>query len=131
MSVTRILAEEGIDAVGGCVQFFEGTPDDVARYAALGFTFTIGSSVTFPDPGGWYDAVRAVPADALLLESDAPYLPYRGREPSRSAPHDVRELAEAVAQIRGDTPAEIFAASVENLRRVLPRIGADGRAASR
>lgn len=118
----RVLREEGVASVGGCIQFFEGTPDDVARYAELGFTFTIGSSVTFPDPGGWYDAVRAVPDDALLLETDAPYLPYAGREPARSTPADVRRIGETVARLRGIGEAEVFGASVRNLRRALPRI---------
>ena len=125
-TVTRILGEEGIASVGGCVQFFEGTPDDVARYVELGFTFSVGSSVTFPDPGGWYDTVRAVPADALLLETDAPYLPYAGKEPDRSAPDDLQLIGEVVAQLRGDAPADVFAASVDNLRRALRRIGAAG-----
>lgn len=121
-TTTRILEEEGVDEVGGCVQFFEGTPDDVARYVELGFTFTLGSSVTFPDPGGWYDSVRAVPGDALLLESDAPYLPYAGRDPARSAPADVRTIGDVVARLRDVSPSEVFTASVENLHRALPRI---------
>jgi TatD DNase family protein len=122
-AVTRILEEEGMGRLGGCVQFFEGTPDDVERYAALNFTFSIGSSVTFPDPGGWYDAVRAVPDDALLLETDAPWLPYDGAGRSRSVPADLTVVGEAVARIREAYSERVFAQSVENLRRALPRIG--------
>ncbi len=121
-TVTRMLGEEGVDSVGGCVQFFEGTPDDVARYVELGFTFTLGSSVTFPDPGGWFETVRSVPTDRLLLESDAPYLPYADKGSSQSAPDDLRLIGEAVARLRGDEPEQLFAGSVENLRRALPRI---------
>ncbi len=125
-TTARVLEEEGVACVGGCIQFFEGTPDDVARYVALGFTFTVGSSVTFADPGGWCETVRAVPGDALLLETDAPYLPYAGREPARSTPADVRRIGETVAQLRGVDATEVFSASITNLRRALPRIGAAG-----
>jgi TatD DNase family protein len=122
-AVTRILEEEGMGRLGGCVQFFEGTPDDVERYVALNFTFSIGSSVTFPDPGGWYDAVRSVPDDALLLETDAPWLPYDGAGRSRSVPADLTVVGEAVARIREADPERVFAQSAENLRRALPGIG--------
>ena len=70
--VTRILEDEGMDSVGGCLQFFEGTPDDVARYVELGFSFSVGSSVTFGDPGGWYDTVRTVPADRVAARIRRP-----------------------------------------------------------
>lgn len=121
-TMTRILGEEGMDGVGGCVQFFEGTPEDVNRYVELGFTFSIGSSVSFPDPGGWYDTVRSVPADRLLLESDAPWLPYSGKESERSAPSDLRLIGATVAELRGVDSAELFATTAENLRRALPGI---------
>ena len=88
-AVTRILAEEGMGRLGGCVQFFEGTPEDVERYVELNFTFSIGSSVTYPDPGGWYDTVRSIPDEALLLETDAPWLPYDGAGATRSVPADL------------------------------------------
>ncbi len=122
-AVTRILGEEGIAAVGGCVQFFEGDADDVARYVGLGFTFSVGSSLTYPDSDGWHEAVRAVPADALLLESDAPWLPYSGKDSGRSAPDDLAVIGKVVAEVRGADPAELFAVTAANLRRALPRIG--------
>jgi len=122
-AITRILAEEGTQRVGGCIQFLEGDPDDVARYVELGFSFSIGSSVTFPDPGGWHDAVRAIPDEALLLESDAPWLPYSGKDSERGAPADVSTIGRAVAEIRGADPEELFARTAANLRRALPRIG--------
>lgn len=125
-TVARILAEEEMERVGGCVQFFEGTPDDVARYVELGFAFSVGSSVTFPRTDGWHDTVRAVPDDALLLESDAPWLPYSGKDSGRSAPDDLAFLGEVVAGLRGVPTEELFATTAGNLRRALPRVGALG-----
>jgi TatD DNase family protein len=121
--VTRILAEEEMGRLGGCVQFQDGSAADVERYTELNFTFSIGSSVTYPDPGGWHDAVRAVPDDALLLETDAPWLPYDGSGRSRSVPADLTVVAETVARIRGTDPGAVVATATANLRRALPRIG--------
>jgi TatD DNase family protein len=126
-TTTRILGEEGMGSVGGCVQFFEGTPDDVAAYVALGFAFSVGASVTFPDAEpGWHETVRAVPTDALLLESDAPWQPYFGHDSGRSAPADLVAIGEVVAQVRGTDPAELFSATARNLRRVFPAAGLPG-----
>lgn len=66
------------------------------------------------------DAVRDIPADRLLLETDAPYLLPRTIKP---APKDRRNLPEflpavlaAVAAARGVDPAELAAQSCANAR---------------
>ncbi len=69
------------------------------------------------------DAVRAVPAERLLLETDAPYLapvPHRGR---RNEPAFVAETARRVAAVRGVTPEELARATTENAVRAFgPRL---------
>ena len=66
------------------------------------------------------EAVQDIPADRLLLETDAPYLLPRSIKP---APKDRRNLPEflpavlaAVAQARGVDPAELAAQSCVNAR---------------
>lgn len=71
---------------------------------ALGHYVSFSGMVTFRS---WTldDAVRATPADRLLVETDAPYLapvPHRGH---RNEPAYVREVALRVAAVRG-APAE-------------------------
>ena len=124
-AITRILREEGMEAVGGLIQFQDGNRGDVEDYVALGFGFTVGASVTYPDRAAdWHDTVRAVPDSALLLETDAPWLPYFGREPARSAPADLMPIGEAVAQLRGIELAELFSLTTANALRALPGVGA-------
>lgn len=67
--------------------------------------------------------MRSIPDEALLLETDAPWLPYDGSERTRSVPADLTLIGETVARIRGAEPDEVFARSVENLHRALPGIG--------
>lgn len=64
------------------------------------------------------DAIRAVPLDRLLVETDSPYLapvPFRGK---RNEPAYVRKTAERVAAVRGMEPAALIVATGENARRV-------------
>lgn len=63
------------------------------------------------------ELVRAVPDDRVLVETDSPYLapvPMRGK---RNEPAYVRHVAEAVASLRGQTPAELAALATANALR--------------
>jgi TatD DNase family protein len=63
------------------------------------------------------ELLRSVPADRLLIETDAPYLapiPKRGK---RNEPAYVAYVAEAVAALRGADAAEMAASTTENACR--------------
>lgn len=64
------------------------------------------------------DAVREVPADRLLVETDGPYLapvPHRGK---RNEPAFVRRVAERIAEVRGVPVDELIAFTGANAARV-------------
>jgi TatD DNase family protein len=67
------------------------------------------------------EAVTRVPGDRLMLESDGPYLLPRTLQPKpphrRNEPMYLPVVLEAVAQIRGDTPAAIAALTTANACR--------------
>ena len=113
-----ILAAEGAAAVGGVIHCFTVDRDDARRYLDLGFSVSVAGIVTFKNAEALRDAVRTVPLDRLLVETDAPYLapvPHRGR---RNEPAHVRLVAEAVATVRGVPLATVAAATTANARRL-------------
>ena len=64
--------------------------------------------------------VTAVPADRLVLETDAPYLtphPYRGR---RNEPAYLVHTAGRVAELRGISREELAVSTTENAFRLFP-----------
>ncbi|KAH3704480.1 hypothetical protein DPMN_120399 [Dreissena polymorpha] len=61
-------------------------------------------------------AVRGIPADRLLVETDSPYL--RVRSKKDNTPAYVGEVANTVAQIRKETLREILRTTAENGRRL-------------
>ena len=118
-----ILAAEGATGVGGVIHCFTGDAADARRYLDLGFHVSVAGIVTFRNADALRDAVRAVPLDRLLVETDAPYLapvPHRGR---RNEPAWVRVVAEAVAVVRGEPYAAVAEATAANARRLF-RLGA-------
>ena len=63
------------------------------------------------------DLVRAVPADRLLLETDAPYLAPVPRRGHRNEPAYITYTCAAVAAMREVTPASLAAHVTRNARR--------------
>ncbi|WP_411286456.1 TatD family hydrolase [Phenylobacterium sp.] len=78
-------------------------PELAARAAALGAWFSVSGIATFKAAEDVREAVRAMPADRILVETDCPYLapvPYRGR---RNEPAYLPHVLAKLAEIRGWT----------------------------
>ena len=84
---------------------------------ALGHYFSFSGMLTFKS---WRrdDAVRRIPRDRLLVETDAPYLapvPYRGK---RNEPAFVVEVARRLGEVLGLALDEVAQLTTENAQRV-------------
>jgi len=111
------------------VHCFTGSEAEVSGFLALGPLVHVGFT-------GWLcderegraealaHAVRAVPLERLLLETDAPYLTPRScgatnkARPRRNEPALLPWVAAAVASAKGLSLAEVAAATTANARRV-------------
>ncbi len=114
----RILAEEGADAVGGIMHCFVEDLATAERAMELGFYISFSGIVTFNSAKELKEVAKVVPADRILVETDAPYLapvPYRGKS---NQPAYVREVAEYIAELRGVSYLEIAEQSGENFNRL-------------
>jgi len=111
-----VLRESGIEA--GVIHCFTGDRDDARRYLDLGLSISVAGIVTFKNADALREAVRLVPLDRLLVETDAPYLapvPHRGK---RNEPAHVRVVVEAVAKVRGEPADDVADATAANARRL-------------
>jgi TatD DNase family protein len=109
-----ILRETGAPELGVVIHCFTGTPDDAADYAAMGAYVSFSGIVTYKTAQPLRDAVRRVPLDRLLIETDCPYLapvPLRGR---RNEPGNVVHTARVVADAAGVPFEDLAAATVAN-----------------
>ncbi len=102
----------------GVVHSFLGGSDLARAFLDLGLHLGIGGPVTFPKNGALREAVRGVPIERLLIETDAPYLtpvPYRGR---RNEPSYVVHVAGEVAKLKGVDVEDIARRTTENAVRL-------------
>ena len=95
----------------GIIHSYTGGRDFAFRLLDLGYFISFSGILTFRNADALREVAKAVPADRLLVETDAPYLapvPLRGR---RNRPAYVRHTAQALADLRG-VPLETLAAQL-------------------
>lgn len=109
--------------LGGVLHCFSGTREQAARGLEMGLHVSFAANLTYPSAGALREVARWVPLDALLLETDSPYLPPQGRRGQRNEPAMVAEVAKAVANVRDLTAELVAAATAENFRRLFQRDG--------
>lgn len=113
-ALVREAGKEGIRGVLHC--FTSGA--DLARTALdAGWYISFSGIVTFRNWTG-DDVIRSIPADRILVESDAPYLapvPHRGK---RNESAWVALTAARVALVRSVEPASVGSQTVDNARRL-------------
>jgi len=107
-------------------------PERLAELIARGYFLSFAGNVTFKNADALQAALRSVPVERLLLETDAPFLapvPFRGR-PNSSAL--VVHTYEFVARQHGTTVQELAARVCENAAKAYPRLrlGPTGPSAS-
>jgi len=101
--------------VTGVLHCFSAGPHLLEAGLEAGWYVSFSGLVTFVTDLA--EAVRAVPGDRLLIETDAPYLapvPRRGR---RNEPALLPFTCARVAEIRGETPERTARTSRDNARR--------------
>jgi TatD DNase family protein len=114
-----ILRQAWSPQMRGVVHCFTGTVDQARTLVdEFGLALGIGGVVTFQNAQPVREAVRAVGIDAIVLETDAPYLapvPVRGKrnEPS-FLPHTARRLSELL----GISLEQIVSATDRNADRL-------------
>jgi TatD DNase family protein len=106
-----VLREAGGGRVRGVMHCFSGTLAEARQALEIGFYISLSGILTFPKAGELRETARQLPADRLLVETDAPFLapvPHRGK---RNEPAWVRATLETLAGIHG-VPADRMSAQV-------------------
>ncbi len=123
VDMARILEEEsGQGNFPAVLHCFTGGRDLAMRAIALGHYVSFTGILTFKNSQGLRDIAAELPADRILVETDAPYLapmPYRGK---RNEPAYVVETAKVLAETRGVLPKEIARQTTENFFRLFSKV---------
>ena len=124
--MARILAEEtGKGAFPAVLHCFTGGRELAERAVEMGLYVSFTGIVTFKNSQPLREIAAALPAERVLVETDAPYLaplPFRGK---RNEPSYVVETAKVLAATRGVSPDEIARQTTENFFRLFNKVPRD------
>jgi len=110
----RIMREESAGDVGGVMHCFTESQDVARQALEQNFYISFSGIVTFRTAEALREVAKQVPAERLLIETDAPYLapvPFRGRT---NEPAFVRHVAECLAEVRQTTLESIAEQTTQN-----------------
>ena len=117
-----ILDEHWVPAgLPGVMHCFSGGVREAEICLRMGFFISFAGVVTFPKATDLHEAAKVVPADRLLIETDAPYLapvPHRGK---RNEPSFVTHTAARLAALRGETAEQLAAQTTANWQYLFQR----------
>lgn len=82
-----------------------------------GWHISIPGAVTYKNNVALREAVKVIPADKLLLETDCPYLPPVPWRGTRNEPAYIVFTARAAAEARGEDPNDLWAQCGKNASR--------------
>jgi TatD DNase family protein len=121
--MAQILKEEsGKGAFPAVLHCFTGGRDLAFAAIELGHYVSFTGILTFKNSQSLRDIASALPADRILIETDAPYLaplPFRGK---RNEPSYVVETAKVLAATRGVSADEIARQTTENFFRLFSKV---------
>ena len=112
--VLRVLREERAEEVGGVMHCFVEDWDTASAAMDLGFYISLSGIVTFKSATALQSVARRLPAERLLVETDAPWLapvPKRGKQ---NEPAWVCHTATFLADLREESLFFNDTATTEN-----------------
>jgi TatD DNase family protein len=115
-----VVREEQQGKLRGIFHCFSGDADAAREVMGLGFYLGIGGVLTYKN-SGLPDAIREIPLEYLVLETDAPYLspvPFRGK---RNESSYLKYIAAKLAEVKGVSVEEVARITTENAQKIFGR----------
>ena len=112
-------------AVAVVMHAFSGDSAFAADCLAMGMTISVAGPVTYPSAHSLREALKVVPVERMVVETDAPFLPPQPWRGKSCRPAMVAETARRLAELKGIAVEELARVTSSNAARVyrMPPIG--------
>ncbi len=113
-----ILQKYRWEGMSGVIHCFSYGKEMAREFEKMGFFFGIGGVITFSNAKKLKEAVKYIPLENMVLETDSPYLapvPFRGK---RNTSLNLPVIAKEIAAVKNMTYEQVIAATYENARRL-------------
>ena len=113
----RLIREYPAGVLRGVFHCFSGTLEQAQQILEWGFYLGIGGVVTYPK-AGLDQVVKKLPLEALVLETDAPFLapvPFRGK---RNESSYLNYIVQRIAAVRECSEEEVARTTTANAQKL-------------
>lgn len=100
---------------GGIIHAFSGSAEEAREYLKLGFRLGFGGAASWPRAQRLRRLLAQLPDAALVLETDAPDMLPAMLPGPRNSPEYLPQICAALAEVRGQSSAQLAAISERNL----------------
>lgn len=118
----QILSEEmRLGTYTGVIHCFTASADFARTALDLGFYISLSGIVTFKNAADIQEVAKWLPADRILVETDAPFLapvPHRGKT---GEPGFVADTTRFIADLRGEAEGALAAQTTTNFYRLFSK----------
>lgn len=98
----------------GVLHCFTGTPDEAKELVKRGWRVSFSGIMTFKRSDMLREALKEVPLNQILVETDSPYLAPQSRRGKTNEPAFVVEVAQKVTEVKGVSFKEVAQATYTN-----------------
>ena len=109
---------------GGIAHAFNGSFQQAENFMKLNFVMGFGGAMTHPRALQIRRLAKELPADSIVLETDAPDIPpvwLSGEVVSRNVPGELPQISSELAQLRDALVSQTQHICTQNTLRVMPR----------
>lgn len=114
IEMVKPFAKKGLKGIFHC---FSGSIESAVQITDMGFHLGLGGVLTYKN-AGIAEAIKDIPMEWIVLETDAPYLspvPYRGK---KNEPAFIVEVAKKLAEIKNLPLLEVAAITTKNAKKI-------------
>jgi len=132
--IEQILSHSHRPSTGFLLHAFSGPPDRVKVFLELGAYFSFNGYFLAPRHAAVRDVFASIPLERLLVETDAPAMPFpeshrkhalpaQPNEPAPIHPANIEVAYAALAELRGMSVASLSGVIERNFRRLFDHLG--------
>lgn len=102
----------------GIIHAFSGSAEQALAFCRLGLGLGVGGTITYERANKTREAIKRAPLEHLVLETDAPDMPLHGKQGERNSPCYLPQIAQTLADLRGEPYELICRKTYENSQRI-------------
>lgn len=121
--VCDILGKYEFSEGDGVIHCFSGYKEQAQRFIEMGFYLGVNGMFTKLSRDSMVcEAIKDIPLERILLETDAPYLLPKGATGKINTSLNLSFVVEALASLRNEEPEQIREVILQNTRKMYPQM---------